>query len=181
MSSAGTTLRLLAALERDDRRKSPVHRPVETPECNSPAPHARTPYNLDLLQLAQDHDANLAAYVARHGGSPVANPADRRTDRGAREMAGLIAVGSQEAAFDLAALELSDSLRVALVAGDGERAVQAISCPRCFCYSLLAVPVSGGSWRAACRNLRCAIGPHEPRVWTLRQIAEHHLRDTRAA
>lgn len=175
-SAHGTTLRLLAALERDDLRKVPVHRPVETPECNSPAPQARSPYNLDLLQLAQEYEAHVAAYVVRHGGR-----VSGRSRRQMRELAGLIAAADRDAAFDLAALELADSLRVALVAGDGFRAVQAISCPQCFCYSLLAIPGLGSGWRAACRNLRCATGPHDPRVWTLRQIAEHHLRDTRAA
>lgn len=180
MSSApSSTLRLIAALERGGfLGQAGTRPPVELPDRRATRVHPPAPSALDLLQLAQDHDANVAAYVARHG-----HPVPPRTDdRTALHLeASTIAAADPAAAEELAALDLADSLRAALLAGDGHQAVEAISCPQCLCWSLLAIrSPRGGGWAAACRNTRCAT-PQGPRTWSLRAIAAHHLRDSRVA
>jgi len=181
ISAQGTrTLRLIAALQRDDyytQAGSAPRQPVEIADRRPTATTRATPYRLDWETLAQDHQEHLAAYVARHGGEIPASGTDRTT---LHQQALAAATSSPDAAADLAAVDLADSLAVALAAGDGHRAVTAISCPGCHCWSLLAVRAGAGGWRAACRNLRCG-NPQSPSTWTLRQIAAHHVRETAAA
>lgn len=179
MSSAQSrTLTLIAALARDDhwRQAGAAQTPLALPDRRPTRTDSSAPRCLDWMQLRRDHEDHLAQFVAEHGQELQTTGRDRTSlHRDAVE----IAARDDDAAFDLAVLDLADSLRVALAAGDGHEAVRRISCPHCYCWSLLAVRAPGG-WNAACRNTRCGT-LNSPRMWTLRAIAAHHLRDTRAA
>src|SRR5690348_17267492 len=116
MSTArSNTLRLLAYLAPDAPLKQPQRpRPPGTADRQPTSTRRQAPYSLDLLTARQDHEANVAAFVARHGGPLEPSPA-----RGLRlfEWAGTIASADDKAALELAALDLADRLALALTAG----------------------------------------------------------------
>jgi hypothetical protein len=136
---------------------------------------------MDLLAVAQDHEANVAAYVARRG-APM-QPGAR--DRSALfEQAGAIAREDTAAAAELAAIDRADLLRAMLsdtrTAERGRRAVRFVSCPQCLCSSLLAVPSRQSGWMAACSNVRCGTA-RGPRTWSLLEVARQQLREAARA
>lgn len=188
MSSApgSSTFRLIAALERDRHLAQAASAvvPLEVPDRRPTRVDAAVPLRLDWVQLRQDHEAVLAQFVANYRGAPLEGSGTDRTalHRTVLEhLAVAAAETSAQAQDELTIAETVGQLRTLLTAGDGQRAVAAISCPGCYCWSLLPVRAPGGGWRAACRNVRCAITPQIARTWTLREIAAHQLRETRAA
>ncbi|MFI9331926.1 hypothetical protein ACIGZJ_30845 [Kitasatospora sp. NPDC052868] len=141
---------------------------------------ASAPSRLDLLAAAQDHEANVAAYVARHGGPMRSGVRDRSE---LFEQAGAIAEGDEAAAVELQAIDLADWMRAALsdvrTQESGRRSVTAVSCPQCRCWSLLAVPAARGGWMAACRNVVCG-STQGPRTFALLAVARHQLWESAA-
>jgi hypothetical protein len=150
---------------------------VELPDRRATRVHAPAPSGLDLVALAQDHEAHVAAYVERHG--EVMGRSERGAVR-AFEAAGLIAGRDRTAAEELAVLDMEDYLRTALSSAGGRevgvRAVAAISCPQCLCWSLLPIRSPRGGWAAACRRTRCGSAAG-PRTWSLNALAVHHVRE----
>lgn len=186
MSSAvpSSTLRLIAALTdgRAPAGAGEVRRRVELGDRRATRSQASAPSRMDLLAVAQEHEANVAAYVARHG-VPMEPSGRDRSDL--YERAGAIAAaGGAAAAAELEAIDLADWMLAALsdvrTADRGKRAVTAVPCPQCQCWSLLAVPAPRGGWMAACRQVRCG-SARGPRTWSLLAVARHQVRETRAA
>jgi hypothetical protein len=177
MSSAlSSTSRLIAALARGERA-GPSSRPVtELPDRRATRVDAPAPSRLDLLAFVQDHDAHVAAYVARHGVPMESSGRDRSAVFAA---AGLIAQGDRAAAEELRVLDMEDYLRTALGTPGGTdvgvRAVASIPCPQCMCWSLLPIRSPRGGWAAACRRTRCGTS-EGPRIWTLHALAVHQVR-----
>ncbi|RPE27219.1 hypothetical protein [Kitasatospora cineracea] len=136
-----------------------------------------SPYDLGLYALAQDHAHALGAYVKRHGAA--AGQAGRRGDVYAAAAEVADRVGG-EAAVELQVLEVVEELKAALAIGAGVRAVAAVTCPGCECWSLVPARGPMGGWGAACSNLRCAVDGSY-RTWSLRRIAEHYVRTSSRA
>ncbi|MFJ3793941.1 hypothetical protein [Kitasatospora sp. NPDC090091] len=182
MSSAASSsaLRLIAALT-DGRAGAAgeARAGVELGDRRATRVSASAPSRLDLLAVAQDHEANVAAYVRRHGGEMQPGARDRTA---LFEQAGAIAASDGDAAQELAAIDLADWMRAALsdmwAMDRGRRAVTAVSCPQCLCESLLAVPSArgAGEWMAACRNAWCG-SARGPRTFSLLEVARHGLRE----
>jgi hypothetical protein len=188
----GTTrtspLQLIAALEQARHGEGRQHYPELPERRTTRTTGGGSTFGLELLDLAQRYEAELAAYVDRH-----ATPMNRstRTPAAIIATAGHIADHDADADLELRALGLATQLKALLAVGDGHQAVEHISCPQCYCWSLLAVrtphtittpdgTITTQAWRAACRNLACGT-PAGPRTFSLRAIARHHLQATRAA
>lgn len=175
MSSARSLQQILDAMAADPYWASAASHgaPPELPDRHITRSTAGVPCNLDVFDLERDHERNVAAVVAKYG-----QPAPQsRLDVYAA--ADALAAAVPGAGADLAAAELTTRLQARIVVGDGLAAVAAITCPDCGCWSLVPVRSIGG-WRATCTRRSCN-NPSQPRTWSLRAIAEHHLRDPWAA
>lgn len=182
MSSAPRTYGILRSLSAEAeltdgslRRAHP-----ELPDRRPTRTGGAAPYDLGLYAMAQDHERLVAEFVERHGGDTALGRMSRQG--GVFAAAAALAEESGGAvAVELRVLETVEELRAALAVGNGVRAVAAVTCPSCECWSLLPARGPLGAWRAACSNLHCAVeGSY--RTWSLRRIAEHHVRTaTRAA
>ncbi|MGW4803069.1 hypothetical protein [Kitasatospora sp. NPDC004272] len=151
-------------------------RQSELPDRRPTRTGGASPYDLGLYSLAQDHEQELTEYIEHHGGAgamgQIGNVYTKAVEIADR--------AGGEAAFELQVLQVVEELKAALATGAGVRAVAAVSCPGCECWSL--VPARGplGGWRAACANLHCA-EDDSYRTWSLRRIAEHHVRSAARA
>lgn len=149
----------------------------ELPDRRPTRTGGASPYDLGLYSLAQDHEQELAEYVERHGGATGAMGQISNVYVQAAEVADRVGV---EAALELQVLQVVEDLKAALATGAGVRAVAAMTCPGCGCWSLLPARGPLGGWRAACANLHCA-GDDSYRTWSLHRIAEHHVRSAARA
>ncbi|MHB9861898.1 hypothetical protein [Streptomyces sp. YIM S03343] len=163
-STAGTT-RLDGALALPERRAS--------------RSAAGTPYNLTVYDLALELDEALASFAHRYGSDDV--PAGRTA---VAAYAAQLAEQSPAARRSYGRLRLIHDLKAALSVGEADGILGRISCPACLCWSLVGTRTPDGAWAVACSVARCAVEPGEPRVFTLVEIAQHHLttdRDAHAA
>lgn len=149
----------------------------ELPDRRPTRTGGASPYDLNLYSQSQDYERQLDAYVQQHGA--LVGRAGQLGDAYAKAAEVAEAVGG-EAAIELQVLEAVEELKAALAIGVGVRAVAAVTCPGCACWSLVPARRPMGGWGAACSNLRCAVDGSY-RVWSLRRIAEHHVRTSSRA
>jgi hypothetical protein len=179
-SSASPLHQILAAMADDPYWGTPAATRPEASQTPDRRPTRTTTggtYNLTWHALQQDHQRNVADFVAqRSDAQPATGAAGTPAARGGPSVyaaAGLIAAADPAAAAEYAAIEHADRLRAAIAIGEGRTAIAAITCPACGCWSL--APVRGlTGWRATCLRRHCAT-PDGPRTWSLRAIARHHL------
>ncbi|MFG3287343.1 hypothetical protein ACGF3G_00775 [Streptomyces sp. NPDC048179] len=147
------------------------------PERRATRSHAGTPYNLNVYDLALDLDRALEAFTRRHGDEV---PAGRTA---VADYAACLAEGSDVARVDYGRLRLVHDLRAALTIGDADEILGKLTCPTCQSWSLVGTRMPAGGWAATCRIVRCATAPGVPRVFTLAEVARHHIthRDVAAA
>jgi hypothetical protein len=152
---------------------------LELPERRATRTSAGTPYNLNVYDLALDLDRALEEFAHRHG-VEVEIPTGRTA---VAAYAARIAENDGAARVDYDQLRLIHDLRAALTIGDADDLLGKLACPACLCWSLVGVPNTATGWATACRMLRCAVEPDVPRVFTLAEVARHHIahRDARAA
>jgi len=141
------------------------------PERRATRTNAGTPYNLSVYDLALEHDRALEDFARRHG-HPLEIPAGRTA---LADYAANLADTNDAARIDYAQLRLIHDLRAALTIGDADDLMGKLACPGCLCWSLVGTRTPSGAWGATCRMLRCATAPGEPRVFTLAQVALHHI------
>jgi hypothetical protein len=141
------------------------------PERRATRTAAGTPYNLSVYDLALDLDRALEDFVRRHGDG-AAIPAGRTA---VADCAARLAETSDAARRDYRQLRLVHDLRAALTIGDADDILGKLTCPACLCWSLVGTRTPAGGWAVACRVLRCAVEPGVPRVFTLAQVARHHI------
>jgi hypothetical protein len=149
------------------------------PERRATRTSAGTPYNLSVYDLALDLDRALEEFAHRHG-VDTEIPAGRTA---VAAYAASLAERDDATRVEYAELRLTHDLRAALTIGDADDLLGKLACPACLCWSLVGVPTPSAGWAATCRMLRCAVEPDVPRVFTLAEVARHHIahRDARAA
>jgi hypothetical protein len=139
------------------------------PERRVTRTHAGTPYNLSVYDLALDLDRALEDFTRRHGGDV---PAGRTA---VADYAARLAETSDAARLDYDQLCLVHDLRAALTIGDADDILGKLACPVCLAWSLVGTRTANDDWAATCRIVRCAIAPDVPRVFTLAEVARHHI------
>lgn len=154
--------------------------PQALPERRATRSTAGTPLNLSVYDLALELDQDLAEFAQRHGGD-----AEIPTGRTAvADYAARLAERSDAARVGYEELSLLHDLRAALTIGDADDLLGKLACPSCQCWSLVGTRTPTGAWAAACRVVRCAVEPGQPRVHSLGAVVRHHLanrRDSSAA
>lgn len=149
------------------------------PERRATRTAAGTPYNLHVYDLVLDHDRALEDFARRHG-HDIEIPAGRTA---LANYAATLAETDDAARVDYDELRLTHDLRAALTIGDADGLLGGITCPACLCWSLVGTRTLSGAWAATCRVVRCATAPGVPRVFSLAEVARHHInpRDANAA
>lgn len=144
---------------------------LELPERRATRTVAGTPYNLSVYDLALDLERAIEGFAHRHGRDteiPVGRTA-------LAAYAAALVEGSDAARLDYDQLRLAHDLRAALTIGDADDILGKLACPTCLCWSLVGTRTPAGDWAATCRVVRCATEPGQPRVFTLAEIARHHI------
>lgn len=150
---------------------TPLSGAPELPERRATRSIAGTPYNLSVYDLALDLDRAVEEFAHRHGREaeiPVGRTA-------LADYAASLVEGSKDARLDYEQLRLIHDLRAALTIGDADDILGQLTCPACLCWSLVGTRTPGGGWAATCRMLRCATAPGTPRVFSLDEVARHHI------
>jgi hypothetical protein len=149
------------------------------PERRATRTSAGTPYNLSVYDLVLEHERALEDFARRHG-----HEVDIPTGRTAlADYAARLAERDDVARLDYGQLRLAHDLRAALSIGDADDLLGKLECPACLCWSLVGTRTPADDWAATCRIVRCAVAPGVPRVFTLAEVARHHIthRDADAA
>jgi hypothetical protein len=147
------------------------------PERRATRTAAGTPYNLSVYDLALDLDRAIEEFAHRHG-VDVEIPAGRTA---VAAYAARLAERTDGARVDYAQLRLAHDLRAALTIGDADHSLGGMECPVCFSWSLVGTRTPNDEWAATCRIVRCAVAPGVPRVFTLAEVARHHITHHRDA
>lgn len=147
------------------------------PERRATRTTAGTPYNLSVYDLALAHDRALETFALRYG-DKIEIPTGRTA---LADYAARLADSSTEARYDYEELRLAHDLAAALTIGDADHLLGRLACPGCLCWSLLGTRTAAGEWAATCRVLRCATEPGTPRVFSLAEVARHHIHHRGAA
>lgn len=149
------------------------------PDRRATRTSASSPYNLSVYDLALEHDQTLEEFARRYSGHDVAIPTGRTA---LAALAADLAATSREARADYDELQLVGNLAAALEIGDAAELLGELTCPGCLCWaSLVGTRTPARGHALACRVPRCSTEPGIPRVWTLRQVARHHVRGGLAA
>jgi hypothetical protein len=141
------------------------------PERRATRTSAGTPYNLSVYDLVLDHERALEDFTHRYG-REAEIPAGRTA---LADYAARLAENDGDARLDYEQLRLVHDLRAALTIGDAEDLLGKLACPACMCWSLVGTRTPERAWAATCRMLRCATAPGQPRVFTLAEVARHHV------